>query len=650
MSDEKTVGTNGTGKKGRILIILLGISILAMFIGSAIARGGQTAFGAVEVEEIQIINDNGATQHALLYLPENIGTIAPVPGVVAIHGYSANNEAMELHAIELARRGVAVLAIDAYDHGASEPPDPGINLPVDDLGAYSALQYLGRLSFVDRNNLGFIGHSMGCQVSQSASLRAYELRKTDPSVVVPRAVLLTSNSFKLNAEGEEPINQYPINYAVASSDYDEFTILFWGVIKGTDFTKSPAFAKGMGFEGAQVGSFYAYGNSTPLNRTDAIAAARRGVLRASFSIPHTHSIMTFSKKAVRISLNFFDITLAGGALEGKIPYDNQLWRWKNVGGGLAIVGFFVFVISLALFLLKLPYFKTLIHPEPPSLTTVKSVKDRLIYVIFYIIMVGAPALLYVWCVGVTIYSTHLQWDFQGILRVNRYFQLPTLNGVVAMNLILSVFYAAFVVAVYYVFAKKQGATWESAGLRVSRGELGKSLLLAVIVFFAGYVAVSVFNYFFKVDFGFWKFIVRVMPSYKWSHFLRYLPFYFVYFVVTGVLVNAVTRINNQKEWVNFALIIFATVGGLLIHQIYDYAVLSITGSRGVFWVPGSGKSMPNMISGIFLYGLLFVLPIIAVIARLFYKKTGRVWVGSFLNALLITFYGVCTAMIGQVPV
>ncbi|MDR2246312.1 MAG: alpha/beta hydrolase [Treponema sp.] len=618
-----------------------------MLIGSMLAEGGLTSFGTVAVEEIQFVNGNGAKINALLYVPKNIAAIAPAPAVVACHGYSASNDAQELHAIELSRRGFVVMAIDAYAHGLTRFPNMEFDRPVNDIGIYSALQYLGRLPFVDKDRLGLTGHSMGGSGIRFAALRAFEEKQRDSSVAVPRAILITSNSFVLVKElDDDPMNAYPVNYGVSFSEYDEFASIMWGVAKGRDYKTTAQFSKGMGFDGAEYGKFYAYGNSTPLSRNEAIAAANRGTLRAGFTIPHAHSSMTFSNKSAAISLRFFDVTLAGGKLEGQIPYTNQIWRWKNVGGGVNLAGFLLLIFSLGLFLLTRPFFKTIVHPEPESLTTISTAKDTVIYAIFYAAALLAPALLYVWAIGVPIYAPFAGMTIPVIFKVNRYFQLPTANGLVFLHLVLTVFYIALFAVIYFGLAKKKGATLASTGLHVTRQEFGKSLLLAALVFLSGYLAVTLCAYFFHVDVGFFKFVFKPLPDFKWSHFLRYLPFFFEYYLVTGVLLNAVTRINKQKEWLNTALIVFANVGGLALHQIYDYVTLGITGLRGVPMVPGT--VFPNALSGILMYGLLFILPVIALIARIFYKKTGRVWVGSMLNALVVTFYLACTATVGFV--
>jgi hypothetical protein len=123
----------------------------------------------------------------------------------------------------------------------------------------------------------------------------------------------------------------------------------------------------------------------------------------------------------------------------------------------------------------------------------------------------------------------------------------------------------------------------------------------------------------------------------------------------SVVVNSFTRINGQKEWVNTLLIVLASFGGLFILQVYDLGMISIQGSRGVpsipfpFIVPPGMSFAPNLITSIWLYGLLAILPVVGGIHRMFFKLTGRVWTGAILNGLVMTFYAICTAMLAQYP-
>lgn len=88
-----------------------------------------------------------------------------------------------------------------------------------------------------------------------------------------------------------------------------------------------------------------------------------------------------------------------------------------------------------------------------------------------------------------------------------------------------------------------------------------------------------------------------------------------------------------------ALIIVTTVGGLALMQAYDLIVFKTTGFRGIPTVPFSAD--PNALSGIVLWATLMVLPIAAINARYFFKKTGSIWVGGILNGLLVTFAAIC---------
>jgi len=58
---------------------------------------------------------------ALLYIPPN-ATAQTRPGILAVHGYINSRETQDGFAIEFARRGYVVLALDQTGHGYSDPP------------------------------------------------------------------------------------------------------------------------------------------------------------------------------------------------------------------------------------------------------------------------------------------------------------------------------------------------------------------------------------------------------------------------------------------------------------------------------------------------------------------------------------------------
>jgi pimeloyl-ACP methyl ester carboxylesterase len=318
-------------------------------VGGIMAHNASTSNGTVEVHSVEWINENGASMHAVLYVPENVSAANPVPGIVANHGFTSNSEAMHLHAIEMSRRGYVVIAPDAYAHGNTSYPDMTIEGGViNDMGHYSCIQYLGRLPYVDSDNIGLIGHSMGSDCARFGALRAFQEKEAgNDNVIVPKSILLTSNSFKavaadstgsvLGAEQSgqkvDPINAYPVNYGTIFGQFDEFAGMMWGVGKGSEFKNSAQFAVGMGFEGADYGNYHAYGNSTVLTREQAIEAGNARTLRVGFNPALTHAFTLFDEEPVALALEFFDITLSNGKLASSTyAYDDQIWTLKPIGG------------------------------------------------------------------------------------------------------------------------------------------------------------------------------------------------------------------------------------------------------------------------------------------------------------------------------
>ena len=92
----------------------------------------------------------------LLYIPPNATPQIPAPGILAVHGYINSRETQDGFAIEFARRGYVVLALDQTGHGYSDPP-----AFAGGFGGPDGLAYLRSLEFVDKNNIGLEGHSMG---------------------------------------------------------------------------------------------------------------------------------------------------------------------------------------------------------------------------------------------------------------------------------------------------------------------------------------------------------------------------------------------------------------------------------------------------------------------------------------------------------
>jgi len=105
--------------RGRWSLAIAGVILIAA--GGLLAYLTQTA-GGIRIEDVRFNGATGNTMSALLYIPPNATAQTPAPGILAVHGYINSRETQDGFAIEFARRGYVVLAIDQTGHGYSDPP------------------------------------------------------------------------------------------------------------------------------------------------------------------------------------------------------------------------------------------------------------------------------------------------------------------------------------------------------------------------------------------------------------------------------------------------------------------------------------------------------------------------------------------------
>jgi len=629
-------------------VLWLCIAIALVLIGSFFANCVHRSGGKVAITDMTVVTEDGARMRALLYVPDSATVENPAPAVVACHGYNNTLEVQDVNCVELSRRGYVVIAIDDYDHGLSSFPDPRINKGVaPDMGSYAALQYLGTLPYVDAKRIGMVGHSLGGIIIEIASLRAYKNRAKDPSIIVPKAILPTEHTFLTDKDSKTfLLNPYPINVGDMFAKYDEWAENMWQVQKGSQINVSKKAIAAMGFSGAEYGAYYAYGNKKKLTRNEAIAAAAAGRLRVLYQPAIIHPRAHFSKAAVADILDFFDITLKGG--KEPMSSTSQTWPWKQLFNGIALVGFFLFIIPFAFLMLEIPYFKKIIRREPVAPSIVETTKNKVIYWIIFILCLLPAPLIYNWAVGYPIGIKSMDRYVKTVFPTTNYFQLPCINGVVLLMLIVGAILLAIFIATYffvmkgnrvtYFFVMKGNrVTYKQLGVKLAIGDVGKAILLAAITFVAAYALLVVIKFFFLSDVRFWVFSIKTLTPVKFFVLLKYLPFFLFFYLINGLLLNSFTRMRDQKEWVNILLMVVANVAGLALLTTLDYTWLFDKGVKMFPYVPYPPKTT-SALAGVLLWNLLFILPLAAVSARLFFKKTGTIWLGGFINALIITLY------------
>ncbi len=315
--------------RGRWSLAILGLILIVA--GGLLAHFTQTS-GGIRIQDIRFQGAKGNTMSALLYIPPNATPQTPAPGILAVHGYINSRETQDGFAIEFARRGYVVLALDQTGHGYSDPP-----AFANGFGGPDGLAHLRSLDYVDKANIGLEGHSMGGWTVLAAATAMPNDYKS--------MVLEGSSTGKPFAAEGTPA--WPRNVALVFAQYEEFSTLMWGVDLARDVTQSPKLQALFGTQG-------------PVEPGKVYGDIAQGTARVLYTPAITHPAEHISREAIGYSLDWFAKTLQGGTPR---PADDQIWFAKEIGTLLALIGFVVLLLGTFDGLLEAPVFSHLRLPE-----------------------------------------------------------------------------------------------------------------------------------------------------------------------------------------------------------------------------------------------------------------------------------------------
>lgn len=566
---------------------LLGVSISLMVLGGLLAHLVQTNGGTVDIQDVRFMGPGGIAQNGRLYIPDGATSDHPAPGVVAIHGYINTHETQAGFAIEFARRGFVVLAVDQTGHGFSDPPS-GSN----GFGGPPALAFLRSLDIVDPNNIGLEGHSMGGWASLSAAA-AY------PDGY--RSIVLEGASVGA-ARGGADTGPTLRNVAVVFSQFDEFSGSMWGAPVPKDIVSTDRLKNFFGAEEDVVpGQVY--------------GSIEEGTGRILHQPPVTHPGDHLSRTAIGQAVDWFQHTLEGG---NDLPSSDQTWYWREFGTLLGLIGMVLLLFPVGAFLLESPWFIDLaeIPSSPQGATGVGWYVAALGFVLLPVLTLfpfkGMASKL----------GLSASWIFpQGI--TNQVITWTTLVGLI--SLVLFLFW-------HFGSNRRRGATAESYGLVWKEGgslrKVGKSFGLAFLVVLAGYTCVRMSAFFFHSDFRFWVFAVRPMSLLQTRIALSYLLPFVGFFLVLATVLHGQLRRSGQSlggEMVTNVGLLTVGFAGLLLLQ---YVPLFLGGTM----------AMPSEpLWTIIAFQFLPIMTLVGVVSTFFYRRTGHIYVGAFASGMLVTW-------------
>jgi hypothetical protein len=643
MSTPSEIETQPTARGPRHPLRLLGLALALIFIGDLGAWWFKTDGGKVEVTGFKLPTENGQWITADLFRPKSATAKDPVPIVVVCPGFERSKETLDSYAIELARRGMAVVTIDPYNQGASSSTLERRSASVEGYGVIPMVEYIHgtpNLNYVDKTRIGATGYSAGGNaVLQSASV--FGGRQGRPA---RRGQTKESAGARTGGAAERPAVSAPSKlaavfvggYVLTVTDTVLATVnsnvgmdyafhdegAYRNENKNADMRTAPealrlvnsVLEKDQQVSSVEIGKVY----GDPAKRT----------MRVVHNTPdNIHPLLPYDRDSIAHMVGFFT---AAFNLRPAIDPSNQTWWLKELCTGVALIGALLFIVPFALLMLSLPWFDSLVHPVPPALPRQNPRAKVVFWTVFAFSALLAcylfvPMARATFAMFPTASAAQQTWWFPQ--RMNNAILLwAVANGAIG----LLIFFLN-----YRLFGKRNGVVPGMLGLATTARELAKTFGLALIVFAAFYTLLFGSHAIFHTDFRFIFIAASAeFPSKMWVVALEYLPLFFIFYLANSIRVNAAGRFEGQREWVSLLVMGLGNSVGLLLILVIQYVCLARTGT--VFWT-GTTEGTVGRQDWIFinlLFGIVPMMFLLPYFHRFFFRLTGRVYLGPMVTCLI----------------
>ena len=644
-------------------VLFLVVSMVCMFM----ANGIQRDHGNIKISEGKIQTDAGKITYKL-YKPVSATKDNRAPGVLLLHGYQNDHETCRAYAIELARRGVVVLAIDEYGHGKTQPgllergyvnhkvsvnsgedseadgtykkiggtnrykilmnfsnltffkdyyskDSDGNSVKDSAEGGIEGYKWLSELEYVDATRLAVSGHSMGTWASWSVSAAYAGAKDADGNDISPKATVLQCGELFRNSVYDPSI--YFNNVLLLQAKYDEFSYFrdyqktVSDKLLSSDLRKEFLGIREDGKWNTTYGDF------------------SEGTARRMELLYTNHRLTTHDAHGLKVALDWFDSALN---INSAIPSDNQTAmgkEWLNLGALLTAIGA---MLSVMTYMIDTPYFETVTVPLPSREGMLKG-KSWFTSALISILVAGV------------LYPFATQLGHALVPVPEKIFRMTVGTGLITWYLFIMLFTGIINLIISIRNRKKgiaklslydRGWTTEATN-RLDFVYILKSFLLVICLFLFLYVVVAVYGILFKLDLRIIWPMLTTFNFMRLFQFVVYLPFFAAYFLMSEqkALVTLRSPGTYQKGIVGFLRTwmrtAFVMCGGIILIVLLEYIPFFLNIGPGADLLFGSTFGGPFMSLMILLLPQIFVY---SGIGAYCYRKTGNLYISAFICAFI----------------
>ncbi len=596
-----------------VLVASLVVLVSAVVVASLVQRD----WGRIRVTNVRYDNFNGIPIRAKLLRPENAAPDRPLPGLVYIHGYQNNRETSDAYCIELARRGFVVLNMDAIGRGNSgipnDPAAPDFDVTY---GARTSLEYLRRLPYVDAERTGMMGHSLGAEM-------AYAVALDDPTV---EALVISGFAYTLDASDTRPKNMLMI-----IGQYDEYRQRMTGVRDiEREWMGSPQTRQVIPVENPQLGVTYG---------EFALGTARRVFVPRTIHIQESHS-----RAAIAQALEWMRAALHPPEQYWIDPH-SQTWPTKEWATLVAMLAGLGSILPLGLLLLRTGFFRSLQGAVSDAYACTRRAYWRFTAINGLLMWLYLPLIL-------ALFGLHVY-----VVPIDTLFPMMMVNGIVWWFLCTNLIGFLILRRWFKRESQKSGLTWYDLGVShqknefsIDGGKIGKTVLLAGILFAFVYASEAILERVFIVDFRFIFPFASDLTLYRAGMFIRYFPFILIGFLLQGIFLHGQLRGPRRQNWLKTYVAwtssnLLTMILPLVLFMMVQYVPLL---TAGVIPFVGPGGVLVSFTMNLF--HIIGVLVMVIPISTWFYQLTGNVYLGGLVNAALVTWMFTSSQVIAPIPI
>ncbi|MBR0137027.1 MAG: hypothetical protein IJM15_01280 [Erysipelotrichaceae bacterium] len=629
-----------------IFLVLILLSAGCMFVADRIQRDS----GNIEIIDGKIDVTGGYLTYKL-YKPKSASSSSKAPAVLLLHGYQNDHETCAAYAIELARRGAVVMALDEYGHGASSvglmargyvnhkvsvnygneseadktyaaiggtkryrllmnfsnlsffnyyySKDADGNEIIDSsCGGSDAYLYLSKLEYVDSKRMAVSGHSMGTWSSWSV---AADYANTE---IAPKAIVLQCGELFRESVYDNTSIRFN-NVLLLQAKYDEFSYFRDYKLNVTDeLLKTP-----LRYEFLGCGASDAAWNKTYGNFTD--GSARRMELLYT-----NHRLTTHNSKGLAVALEWFDKAIS---LPNHIEYSSLTAINKEYLVLAAMLLVLFAMIPLMNLLLEIPVFNA-VTQELPSKVYVPKLGSRIKGALITILISGLS------------FPFLTQLGHALLPLPENIFRMTIGNGFLGWYLLLIV--VMIITGIINSVKNKDDSTRKE---KFNLGSFIMAFVLAAIIVGFVYLVNLIYTKVFDLDLRFiWPFF-RTFTLERLMQFCVYLPVFAIFYLLNNTRIMRDQRINATYgkgpvafliNWLhNFLLM----AGGVMIIVLLEYVPFFL----GIG--PGADVLFGSTFGGPFMSILILFVPQVmffSILCTYCYRKTGRAYTGALIAAML----------------